>query len=174
MAATASSTPMSEWASHTTATIASTVAIISRAHKPPLISRCHSRKAAIETATTTSENRNSPPTTAATAAAPITTPDAVRAGSSNQAGIEGCESVTGMTSYPSIRVENFRRESHNRRRLKGGFGSRPFCRRDAAEASFASAIFVQSRLQIESPEVGPQLIRENELGIGGLPKQEIR
>jgi hypothetical protein len=47
----------------------------------------------------TKNAKNTPPAiTAATAATPITIPDAVRAGSSNRAGIVGCVSVTMVLS----------------------------------------------------------------------------
>src|SRR6185437_4162317 len=52
-----------------------------------------------------------------------------------------------------------------------GFGSARS--NGSAVATFAAVIVAQRLLEIGLAEVGPQRLREDELGIGGLPQQEI-
>src|SRR5262245_20821771 len=56
----------------------------------------------------------------------------------------------------------------------GPFESTALAPADAAKPAVASCEFGERRQQVCTIEIGPQLVDEDEFGIGGLPKQEIR
>ena len=63
------------------------------------------------------------------------------------------------------------------RRRGRGAGSRTGWRLDrspAAEAAAAARVLVERVLEVARAEVGPELVDEDELGVGELPEQEVR